>query len=131
LEDETLDLKRMNQAFVDSATPENLQQLDAIAKLGGHNTIEQSVESSFRTMRGWSAEEKALEDDIKSFNLPGRLNRQSIWFDEDDPEPNTEEHDEFDEDDITAMAHGKLEEIREMRNYARLAVWEMPLLASK
>lgn len=29
------------------------------------------------------------------------------------------------------MAHGKLEEVREMRHYARLAVWEMPLLASE
>lgn len=39
--------------------------------------------------------------------------------------------DDFDEDDMTAMAHAKLEEHREYRHYARVAIWEMPLLASR
>jgi len=38
--------------------------------------------------------------------------------------------DEFQEDDITSLAHGELEQHREIREYARLAGWEMPLLAS-
>lgn len=33
-----------------------------------------------------------------------------------------------DDDDITSMGHGELEQHREMRHYARLAAWEMPLL---
>jgi small subunit ribosomal protein S35 len=33
-------------------------------------------------------------------------------------------------DDITSLAHGELEQHREMRHYARLAAWEMPLLSS-
>lgn len=37
---------------------------------------------------------------------------------------------EFQEDDISSTAHGELEQHREMREYARLAGWEMPLLAS-
>ena len=37
---------------------------------------------------------------------------------------------EFEGDDITSLAHGELEQHREMREYARLAVWEMPLLHS-
>jgi small subunit ribosomal protein S35 len=36
-----------------------------------------------------------------------------------------------DQDDITTLAHGELEQHREMRYYARLAAWEMPLLSSK
>jgi len=36
-----------------------------------------------------------------------------------------------DEDDISSLGHGELERHREMRYYARLAAWEMPLLASK
>ena len=39
--------------------------------------------------------------------------------------------DEFKEDDISSPAHAQLEQHREMRQYARLAAWEMPLLSSK
>jgi small subunit ribosomal protein S35 len=35
-----------------------------------------------------------------------------------------------DEADIPTLAHGELEHHREMRHYARLAAWEMPLLSS-
>ncbi|KFY01456.1 hypothetical protein O988_02728 [Pseudogymnoascus sp. VKM F-3808] len=35
---------------------------------------------------------------------------------------------EFEEDDVTAMAHGDLQQHREFREYARLMAWEMPLL---
>lgn len=34
-------------------------------------------------------------------------------------------------DDITSLAHGELEQHRELRAYARIAAWEMPLLSSK
>ena len=37
---------------------------------------------------------------------------------------------EFAGDDITSLAHGELEQHREMREYARIAAWEMPLLSS-
>lgn len=37
---------------------------------------------------------------------------------------------EFEEDDVTALAHGDLEQHREFREYARLMAWEMPLLTS-
>lgn len=39
--------------------------------------------------------------------------------------------DEFQNDDITSDAHRELEQHREIREYARLAAWEMPLLASE
>lgn len=60
--------------------------------------------------------------------------QKSFWHEEeDDPDLITDELDEdvFDEDDIMSMAHGKLEEFREYREYARIAAWEMPLLSSK
>lgn len=50
------------------------------------------------------------------------------------PGPNNEgmeEDEEYDYNDITALAHGDLEQHRELRHYARLAAWEMPLLTSK
>lgn len=40
------------------------------------------------------------------------------------------EEDEFEEDDISSLGHGELEQHREMRDYARIAAWEMPLLSS-
>ncbi|KAI1454470.1 mitochondrial ribosomal subunit protein-domain-containing protein [Annulohypoxylon moriforme] len=58
--------------------------------------------------------------------------RKSFWHsEEDDPDliSNETEDDAFEEDDIMGMAHGKLEEFREYREYARIAAWEMPLLS--
>lgn len=39
------------------------------------------------------------------------------------------EDEEFEGDDITSLGHGELEQHREMRHYARIAAWEMPLLS--
>ena len=47
-----------------------------------------------------------------------------------DEEQDTGEDEKFDNDDITSLAHSELEQHREMRHYARLAAWEMPLLSS-
>lgn len=48
-----------------------------------------------------------------------------------EPEPWEEEGMLDDEhDDISSLGHGELEQHREMRHYARLAAWEMPLLSS-
>ncbi|KAL7793567.1 xylose isomerase [Trichoderma ceciliae] len=125
----TLDLKLMNKAFLDSVTPESLRQLDELAKNNGYTTVDEYLEATLRETPGWASEDRALEEDLFRDDVGEKPNKSSFWFDEDDPETNTEEHDEFDEDDITSMAHGKLDEIRDMRHYARLAVWEMPLLA--
>lgn len=43
-------------------------------------------------------------------------------------EQNSGEDDEFDGDDISSIAHGELEQHREIREYARIAAWEMPML---
>jgi hypothetical protein len=66
--------------------------------------------------------------------LEPKPDRQSYWFDEEDDDPQTHDidgWDTFEEDDIMSVAHGKLDELREQRHYARLAAWEMPLLSSK
>ena len=34
------------------------------------------------------------------------------------------------DDDISSTAHGELDKQRELREYARIAAWEMPLLSS-
>ncbi|RFU29923.1 hypothetical protein B7463_g6429, partial [Scytalidium lignicola] len=46
-----------------------------------------------------------------------------------EPEPFEDDFPEEEEDDISTIGHQELEHHREMREYARLAAWEMPLLA--
>ncbi|KAK5634623.1 hypothetical protein RRF57_010336 [Xylaria bambusicola] len=63
---------------------------------------------------------------------PPKFTSRLFWADDEpDPELVDDESgaDEFDEDDIMAMAHGKFEEYREYREYARIAAWQMPLLS--
>jgi len=56
---------------------------------------------------------------------------KDTFFNLGDPDPWEEDGQlEDDHDDITTLGHGELEKHREMRHYARLAAWEMPLLAS-
>ncbi|KAK7424402.1 37S ribosomal protein S24, mitochondrial [Neonectria magnoliae] len=124
-----VELKKLEAAFQESITPEGMKQLDELAKDNGYNTIEEYLEDTLHRTPGWASEDRALADDLMRDDKGERPNKQSFWYDEEDPETNTEELEEFDEDDITSMAHGKLDQVREMRNYARLAVWEMPLLS--
>jgi small subunit ribosomal protein S35 len=77
---------------------------------------------------------KGVREGIAPLRRPTAKIRNSFWnMDEKDTEMVTNEvgEDEFDEDEITSMGHAKLEEHREFREYARIAVWEMPLLASE
>lgn len=120
----------MNKSLAESVTIEGLQQLDELAKTNGHSSIDQSLESFFRGNHRLASEDRILLEELEKDDAGEKPNPRSFWFDEEDPESNTNEHDVFDEDDITSMAHGKLDEVREMRHYARLAVWEMPLLSS-
>lgn len=60
--------------------------------------------------------------------------KNDAFWDEDEEDPDlitNDDSDEFDENDMTDIAHAKLEEHREQRAYARIAIWEMPLLSSK
>ncbi|TQV92046.1 37S ribosomal protein Rsm24 [Cordyceps javanica] len=124
-----VELKQLDKAFLDRATPEGLQQLDQLAKLNGHNSIEAYLDDKLRYTPGFSTQDKLLTDELVRDDSGGRLDRSAFWYDEDDPDTFTEEHDQFNEDDMMSMAHNKLDEVREMRHYTRLAVWEMPLLS--
>ncbi|SPN99557.1 uncharacterized protein DNG_02409 [Cephalotrichum gorgonifer] len=97
-------------------TPELAKELGA---------LEAELEEQDRLMH------KSLdEQEVTLFKEPKPL-KDSFWFDEEDE--NTMTHDiegeDFDEDDMPSMAHGKLDELREYRHYARVVAWEMPLLA--
>ncbi|KAK8115188.1 mitochondrial ribosomal subunit protein-domain-containing protein, partial [Apiospora kogelbergensis] len=76
---------------------------------------------------------KDMEDAVmKATRVPKKTKRESFWGeDEEDPDVLVDDLDEDDpaDDDILAMGHGKLEEFREQREYARIAAWQMPLLS--
>lgn len=42
-----------------------------------------------------------------------------------------DDDDEFKNNDISSIAHAELEQHREIREYARIAAWDMPMLSSK
>jgi small subunit ribosomal protein S35 len=75
-----------------------------------------------------------ITEEAAELRRPVRAKKQSFWNAEEvDTDLITDEigEDDFEEDDMMAMGHAKLEEHREFREYARVAVWEMPLLSSK
>lgn len=80
--------------------------------------------------------ERALADLWSTFSQarrPEQKRRDMFWNDEEeDPEMVIKDGPEEEDpgDDMTSMAHSKLDEIRERRHYARITAWEMPLLAS-
>lgn len=57
---------------------------------------------------------------------------RGFWAEDEDDEFALVEDgdDDFNDDEITSMAHAELELHREMREYARIAAWDMPLLSS-
>lgn len=75
---------------------------------------------------------KSLDEETASLFKEPRPQRDSFWYDEEDDDQATHDivGEEFDEDDIPTVAHGKLDEMREHRHYARIVAWEMPMLAS-
>lgn len=58
---------------------------------------------------------------------------RGFWSEEEDDEFALVEDgdEEFNDDEITSMAHAELELHREMREYARITAWDMPLLSSE
>ncbi|KAL4887045.1 mitochondrial ribosomal subunit protein-domain-containing protein [Aspergillus karnatakaensis] len=77
----------------------------------------------------------------KQFQQMHRRDPPPVWFqqqkkvrgfwaeDEDDEFGLWEDNDDYHDDDITSMAHAEVELHREVREYARIAAWEMPSLS--
>lgn len=83
--------------------------------------------------RGLLKDADELRAMMRPYNRVVTPARDSFW-DEDETDKDlisNNDSDEFDENDMTDIAHAKLEEHREQRAYARIAIWEMPLLASE
>ena len=75
----------------------------------------------------------AARDEVSKDVLekPDRTRKPSYDFSGmNDPDRDIAPDEVFRDDDITSLAHAQLDVHREMREYSRLAAWEMPLLSS-
>lgn len=71
------------------------------------------------------------EEDMRFEDL--RPRQPGFWA-EDEPDELAQVEDgdeEINDDEITSMAHAEMELHREMREYARITAWDMPMLSSK
>jgi hypothetical protein len=111
------------------ASRENLKKAEDTAfemlQRSDRSTMLDDAEESMKDLDEWASEVNRLV----------KVKRDSFWGeDEEDQDLVTEDMDDdmdFGEDDIMSLAHGKLEEHREYREYARVAAWQMPLLSSE
>ena len=56
--------------------------------------------------------------------------KPGFWAMGEDEQQDVGEDEEFEGDDITSIGHAQLEKHREIREYMRIAAWEMPMLSS-
>lgn len=81
----------------------------------------------------WDRIRQRIRNRFPSPSLPSRPGKPKATFmNTGDPDPwEYEDTLEDDDDDINSLGHIELEQHREVRHYARLAAWELPLLSSK
>jgi hypothetical protein len=140
-------LEALDEAFEDGSKLPSVEQLENVGKLDTkeilerqkeekgdvtRNRVKMSVEDIRKVGRQW-ARDKRIEQMFGVENKPDmeqEKDKPGFWNDG-DLDSDMGEDEEFAGDDITAQGHAELERHREMREYARLAVWELPLLSSR
>lgn len=90
-----------------------------------------SPEVESRLQRGVSqaVEELEREEPKVDFKFP-KIRPGFFAMGEDEPQ-DVGEDERFEGDDMTSTAHAQLEQHREIREYMRIAAWEMPMLSSR
>lgn len=111
-----------------SLTPEQRTEWEEEAKQFADYMSSPEVDSAMQGEASQAAHEAAEEMPHVDVQIP-RIKPGLMALGEAEPQDSGEDE-EFEGDDITSLAHGELEQHREMRHYARIAAWEMPLLSS-
>ncbi|KAL9623843.1 MAG: hypothetical protein Q9160_001835 [Pyrenula sp. 1 TL-2023] len=121
------------RAHFKSLTPAEQQQLqDEWAQMGAEmdEEVEREVEEAMPQTTP-TPRERELEDALSFPIAKTRSKDLGFWGDDEefDEDAMVEDmDDEFKDDDVTSMAHAELELHREIREYTRIAAWEMPFL---
>ncbi|KAJ5109205.1 hypothetical protein N7456_005880 [Penicillium angulare] len=122
-------LSREQRSMYDLLSPEDRAAFDAENK----RLVEQFNDVSYRSAIFAELDKKVDQidraEDIRFEDV--RNKSRGFWSeDEDDEFALVEDGDEeINDDEITSMAHAEVEFHREMREYARIAAWDMPMLS--
>jgi small subunit ribosomal protein S35 len=124
-------LSKEERSMYEMLSPEEREAFDAEQR----RMIEEFNDPQVRAAK-FAEIEKSVRDIEKEVGLrfedvPDRS--RGFWAEEEDDEFGLVEDadDDFHDDEITSMAHAEVELHREIREYARIAAWDMPLLSSK
>lgn len=120
------DEKRIKEqlATVDASKTKKLQELEEDIER------QHAEDDLFMEETGDAIRTRIAKMEPRDYRRPKKL--KNTFLNENDPEPWEDDDNTLDDhDDISTLGHGELERHREMRHYARLAAWEMPLLSSK
>ncbi|KAI5207717.1 hypothetical protein E4T39_01752 [Aureobasidium subglaciale] len=121
-------LARDDQAAYTSLTPAERQQMEKVDA-----ALRDEFANDSRTHRELE-EHIAAELEQLDMEFPAgpveRPPKNQGFFQMGEKEDIGPDEDDFQGDDISSLGHGELEKTREIREYARLAGWEMPLLAN-
>ncbi|KAE8328352.1 hypothetical protein BDV24DRAFT_137322 [Aspergillus arachidicola] len=122
-------LSKEERSMYDMLAPEEREQFDA----ENRRMVEEFNDPQKRAA-AFAELEKSVNQIDKEYPMrfdDVREKRVGFWGDEEDDEFALVEDadEEFNDDDITSMAHAELEVHREIREYARIAAWDMPLLS--
>lgn len=121
-------LEPEDKAEYDSLSPEEkLEYQQDAAAMHAHMTSPR-VESELNAEVSQLAYELSQEAP-RNVEMPQRIKPGLMAMGEEDEQASGEDE-EFKGDDISSLAHGELEQHREIREMARIAAWEMPLLSS-
>ncbi|KAL4778934.1 mitochondrial ribosomal subunit protein-domain-containing protein [Aspergillus varians] len=122
-------LSQEERSMYDLMSPEERQEFDAEQqRLVAEFNDPQKRKAMFAEI---DAEVNKIDKDmpIRFMEPPGEKIRGFWARNEDDEFGIVEDQDEFYDDEITSMAHAELELHREVRDYARITAWDMPLLS--
>ena len=124
-------LDKDGRNYYDNLSPEEKVKMEEVArKLDDYMTspdVEADLTGEASQAAYDASTEIARKDPVPDYTekiKPGLMAMGEV-----DPQDSGEDE-EFEGDDISSLAHGELEQHREMREYARIAAWEMPLLSS-
>jgi len=112
----------------DSLSPSERREFEATARALDDHMTSSAVEARLSAAVSQAAYTVSVESPESDMIMP-RIKPGFMAMGELD-EQGSGEDEEFEDDDISSLGHGELEQHREMREYARLAAWEMPLLSS-
>ncbi|KAL8654057.1 MAG: hypothetical protein Q9226_003582 [Calogaya cf. arnoldii] len=115
------------QHHYDLLSPEEKKKLQDVERAAYEHLTSPKIESELQGMVSQAvydiSREVPREHSVLPLITPGLMAMGEI------DEQDSGEDEDFEGDDITSTAHGELEQHREIREYARIAAWEMPMLS--